>query len=318
MGKLIGLPSGVLFLSLFLGLSTPWFASAADPIDNTTSPIYPRKNTTLILIKDPIYGTRNVSYWVTDDKLAIIDGDVIYGSVDDLLSHSLPDPLAILKRTHSIRANTWPSATITYKFDSDATQTALGSIVNTAIDNWKKVAPYLKFTKVPLNSAVGQNGVVTIKAPACGGCNSAVGFVNAPMTMRLQVSCTSAPGKCGILEATHEFGHLLGEFTLFSFVPVFLLTCVCIMQACIMNIRGSIERRLSIIIVKILTPIALLVKLCPSGGPAVIVSFLQGVAPMLVTSTSSRAPVLMPLAPTIYIPSCSTKLTHTQKQGPTH
>lgn len=318
MGRLIGLPSGVLFLSLFLGLSAPWFASAVDPIDNTTSPIYPRKNTTLILIKDPIYGTRNVSYWVTDDKLAIIDGDVIYGSVDDLLSHSLPDPLAILKRTHSIRANTWPSATITYKFDSDATEATLGSIVSTAIDNWKKVAPYLKFTKVPLNSAVGQNGVVTIKAPDCGGCNSVVGFVNTPMTMRLQQNCTSAPGKCDVPEATHEFGHLLGEFTLFSVFPFLLLTCVCIMQACIMNIRGSIERSLSIIIVKISTPIALLVKPCPSGGPAVIVSFLQGVAPMPVTSISSRAPALMPPAATIYIPLCSTESMHSQKQGPTY
>ena len=75
MGQM-SLSFGVLVLSLLL--SAPWFACAADRIISDTSPIYANKNTTSILIRDSVYGTRNVSYWVTDDRLAIIDGDVIY------------------------------------------------------------------------------------------------------------------------------------------------------------------------------------------------------------------------------------------------
>jgi len=226
----MSLSSGVLVLSLLLGLSAPCFATV-DPITNdTSSPIYVNKNTTLILINDPVYGTRNVSYWATDDGLAIIDGDVIYGRLDDLLSRSLTGPQDVSKRAHSVYApNTWPSATVTYKFDSATTESTLSAIVNGAIANWIAKAPYLTFTKVA-NSAVGENGVVMIQAPACGGCNSAIGFANVPLTMNLQQTCPTAPGSCGVAEATHEFGHLLGEFTffpflIFSMVPYLRIYC---------------------------------------------------------------------------------------------
>lgn len=211
------LSSGVLVLSLILGLSAPWFASADDPITYDTSPIYANKTTILILIKDPVYGTRNVSYWATYDGLAIIDGDVIYGPLDDLLSRSFTGPQDISKRAHSGTNLAWPGATVTYKFDSAATETTLSAIVNGAIANWKAKAPYLTFIKVA-NSAVGENGVVMIKAPACGGCNSAIGYANLPLTMNLQQDCTTSPGSCGVAEATHEFGHLLGEFTFCPFL----------------------------------------------------------------------------------------------------
>jgi hypothetical protein len=211
---------GVLVLSLLLGLSAPCFANTTRT--NVTSPIYANKNTTLILIKDSVYGTRNVSYWATDSGLAIIDGDVVYGTLENLLSHSVTGPRNTSKRAHSVTgAQAWPSATVTYKFDSAATETVLGAIVNGAIANWLAVAPYLTFTKVA-NTAVGQNGVVTIVGPDCSGCNSAIGFSNIPLVMNLQQACPADPtsGSCTVVEATHEFGHLLGEFT---FLPFLLL-----------------------------------------------------------------------------------------------
>ena len=72
----ISLSSGVLSLSLLLGLLAR-FAGVVSANTNTTSPIY---RTTLIPIKDNVYGARNVSYWVSDDGLAIIDGDVALDS----------------------------------------------------------------------------------------------------------------------------------------------------------------------------------------------------------------------------------------------
>ncbi|KDR67385.1 hypothetical protein GALMADRAFT_283563 [Galerina marginata CBS 339.88] len=203
--------SGGLRLYLLFGLSILRFAGAASPIPSVKPPLYSTKHTTFLPIQDHIYGARNVSYWVTDDGLAIIDGDVIYGPVNDLVSRGLTGQNSISQREHSVFAGvkTWPSATITYKFDSDTTESILSGVVNGAIANWKAASPYLTFTKVA-NSAVGQNGVAMIKAPACGGCNSAIGFTNAPLNMNLQQTCTTSPGGCGVAEATHEFGHLLG------------------------------------------------------------------------------------------------------------
>ncbi|KDR69172.1 hypothetical protein GALMADRAFT_923492 [Galerina marginata CBS 339.88] len=182
-------------------------------LNDTVSPIYPNKTTAVLEISDNFYGVRNVSYWVTDDGLAVIDGDVIYGTLEDLVAHNHTGqpPTNMTRRAHSIfrNENPWASATITYNFNSAATQRLLGSIVSGAIANWKATAPYLDFKQVA-NSATGQNGVLTIKAPSCGGgCNSPIGFFNSPMTMNLQQNCPGS-GTCGIVQATHEFGHALG------------------------------------------------------------------------------------------------------------
>lgn len=206
-------PLGYPGLFLFLGVLTCHLVCACNH-----SPLYPIKNNTVLAINDNTYGVRNVSYWVTDDGLAVIDGDVIYGTVQDLLAHSLTaNPPNVTRRAHSIfrTANPWAGATITYKFDSDCTENTLGvgAIVDGAIANWKATAPYLTFKKVP-NSGVGENGVLMIVAPSCGGCSSPIGFYNSPMTLYLQQMCPTTPGSCGVAEATHEFGHALGKLVL--------------------------------------------------------------------------------------------------------
>ena len=169
------------------------------------------RNLTLLSIRDAKYGSRDVSYFVVED-MAIIDGDVIYGSVEQLRAQDVRrNPQVEESRAFSVLSSgAWPSATITYRYESDATATALIPIVDAAIARWRATAPYLTFTRLTPNSAAAANGVTTIKATECGGCNSHVGFANAPRTMNLQQSCPSSPGWCGVNEATHEFGHLLG------------------------------------------------------------------------------------------------------------
>jgi len=177
-------------------------------------------NRTLARIKDAIYGTRDVSYFVVGD-LAIIDRDVIYGTVNQLRLHDikinpsiLNDNSQVIKegRSLSVFSNAaWPSATVTYRYESDATATMLIPIVDAAIARWRSSAPWLTFTRLTPNNSAAANGVTTIRATQCGGCNSHIGYANAPRVMNLQQSCPTNPGRCGVNEATHEFGHLLGK-----------------------------------------------------------------------------------------------------------
>lgn len=161
-------------------------------------------------IYDEYYGLRNVSYTVTSNGLAVIDGDVIYGTFDDLLAHdsrlSVPD--IISTKSFSVRT-AWPGANILYKFDSPATAAVLQSTVSTAISRWKSVASYLTFTEQP-DSTTPMNGVVTISTTCsvngANDCSSSTGFSNSARSMNL---CSSG---CGADQATHEFGHVLGIF----------------------------------------------------------------------------------------------------------
>ena len=177
-------------------------------------------NLTLATIKDGIYGTRDVSYFVVND-LAIIDGDVIYGTVNQLRSHDINlNPLIQSENSQTTKErrslsvfsnNAWPSATVAYRYESNDVATTLIPIVNAAIGRWKSAAPWLTFKRLEPNSNIATNGVTTIRATECGGCNSNIGFTGAPRFMNLQQACPSKPGTCGINEATHEFGHLLGR-----------------------------------------------------------------------------------------------------------
>jgi len=216
----------------------PFAASAQIGARNSTRSCYPggttdpspgpelnrdvNRNYTLTLIKDPIYGLRNVSYFVVGD-LAIIDGDVIYGTIDQLLSHDVtlnPDMLndhsrgIKTARAHSVLSSNadalWPSATVAYRYASDDTAMALMSDVNTAIGRWRSTAPWLTFNRLMPNHNDTEKGVTTIRMVECGGCWSHIGFhPTRPLIMNLEQKC-GMDGPCGVDTTTHEFGHLLG------------------------------------------------------------------------------------------------------------
>ncbi|KAF9557635.1 hypothetical protein CPC08DRAFT_44656 [Agrocybe pediades] len=77
-------------LALLLSLAVHLGNVACTPVVDASSnlpndPTYGNTPTHSLQIKDEYYGIRNVSYWVTSDNVAVIDGDVLYpGTVDDI------------------------------------------------------------------------------------------------------------------------------------------------------------------------------------------------------------------------------------------
>ncbi|KAF4615155.1 hypothetical protein D9613_003383 [Agrocybe pediades] len=196
-------------------------ASSPSPFNEYSgdvSGMYMNIPTNTITIKDEEYGIRNVSYWVDDYNDAVIDGDVIYGPVDDLLANEYTgedddeDETNIKRRAFSVfyRKGTWPGGRILYKYEDDATEELLSHIVQPAMKEWKRRAPYLDFRHLP-NGRYTRMGVATITAKPCGGCNSHVGWEDSRnMRVNLQQSCGNSNGGCDYPEALHEIGHLLG------------------------------------------------------------------------------------------------------------
>ena len=189
--------------------------STSAQVPTNDSPIYPvNKTLSTVTIHDDFYGTRNVSYWVTSNNLAIIDGDVVYGTLQDLLDHTIKTPTTgISKAKRAFSApNVWQAPIVIYKYDSDDTERRISSIVNEAIQRWNVGAPYIAFTATSPNGADHRDGVLTINATDCNGCQASIGFSasSGAMSMNLQQDCNKTGLHCGPDEATHEFGHVLG------------------------------------------------------------------------------------------------------------
>jgi len=211
------------FLALVVGIVSNVAYVDAMPIDNATSStlsdFYTNKPIHTLRIKDDYYGIRNVSYWITKGNRAVIDGDVVYpGTVDDLLAHAYTgedEETTEDRRALSVfrGPNTWPDATVIYKYDSNETDIRISPIMNVVIRDWQLRAPYLTFLQIP-SSFVELNGVLTITSYDCYGCYAILGYhATFPSVMNLDQSCT-AQGRpnsgCGIPEALHELGHVLG------------------------------------------------------------------------------------------------------------
>jgi len=175
-------------------------------------------------INDARFGPVNISYFVINNQ-AIVDGDVIYGSVEHLLSVFV-NPKGILasglrplaKRAHSITryfstTKPWPNAKISYKYASAATEGRLRPTVDEAISRWRRRAPYLQFLQLSNNES-DVAGVVTFWDELCSGCSSHLGFTSQAggggMRVNLQSGCAGTWDACGPDIAVHEIGHLLG------------------------------------------------------------------------------------------------------------
>jgi hypothetical protein len=104
-----------------------WFFLSSFLVDaqNEVSPIYPTNKTfRAITIFDELYGLRNVSYWITSSGLAIVDGDVVYGTEEELLSNEFNEPTLVVVKCAFSGPGVWPAATVTFKYSSDAAETA--------------------------------------------------------------------------------------------------------------------------------------------------------------------------------------------------
>ena len=187
-----------------------------------------------LTIYDPFHGVRNVSYFVVDGR-AIIDGDVLFGSVESLLAHALPPNLGRAdypptydefiqspyygsrlndgsrqhrynKRAVTFRQGlfSWPGARLSYNFESARTEQILGRDILEAFRRWKVRAPYFTFTRV--GNAPAARGVVTVKAGS-PGCFAMIGN-QGPQSTGMEVNLQ--PGLCN-RAAVHELGHVLGK-----------------------------------------------------------------------------------------------------------
>jgi hypothetical protein len=64
--------------------------------------LYPTNNTLArTTIHDDRYGTRELSYFVNDHGFIITDGDIVYGTIDDL---SRAEAAAVDSHSHTARA----------------------------------------------------------------------------------------------------------------------------------------------------------------------------------------------------------------------
>lgn len=162
-----------------------------------------------IQLNDHYFGSRKVAYY-TFDGLAVIDGDIIYGPIDNLLANSGALARTQRQRKRAISdSRTWPSATVKFTYLSEETESSLSAVVNEAIRRWKTRAPYLDFLKLK-NDFARTDGVVTITS-FNGSCSASVGY-RQDESVRHHMNLDSKT--CDSGAATHEFGHVLGQYHL--------------------------------------------------------------------------------------------------------
>ena len=199
------------FANLVFSLCLLPFINGQDqcPVDvllNNSSPIYGSDQRTYLATITGPTGPRNVSYYISFNGLAIIDGDIVYGTVDELLNDSIANDIAepfLTRRAFTDPRRAWPNANVIYKFIDADTQDRLAPRVDSATFTWRNLAPYVRFTRLSF-SDIPTNGVVTITGSE-GRCFSKIGFRDIPLDMNL------ASG-CGVPETIQEFGHALGTF----------------------------------------------------------------------------------------------------------
>jgi cysteine-rich repeat protein len=184
--------------------------------------IPPYANLTTVHILDD-HGERNIAYYESNGY-AIVDGDIAYGTVEELLDNVIPvggggtrrsfprRPLD--SRAHSIFRDgpKWPGANVLYKYDSIDTKSKVSPIVDVAISRWKAKNPFLQFTEVSAPSSTAVAGTLTITAEECGGCYaSVIGYSSsANLVVNLAQKCGASERGCFENSATHELGHVLG------------------------------------------------------------------------------------------------------------
>ncbi|KAB5516964.1 hypothetical protein GE09DRAFT_1159089 [Coniochaeta sp. 2T2.1] len=163
-------------------------------------------------------GIQTVSYFDSGGD-AIVWGDVNIGSVENLLSQQANG----LNQTKHKRALTitppgvWPNAVIRYQYDSQTSANLLRSLIDDAVVNWVRVAPFLSFVEETTGAGPvygpAPNGVLSILANADVNCQATVGYIaGGGMILTMTPQSSGLAGYCGLHAAVHELGHSLSFF----------------------------------------------------------------------------------------------------------
>ncbi|KAK4120247.1 hypothetical protein N657DRAFT_636707 [Parathielavia appendiculata] len=112
-----------------LGLWFSWYSFLGFALPGSLTPPPEegnRERLKTVEVCDKVYGHRNVSYLLTPNGLAVIDGDVIYGTEQELLAKQPKNgssQCALDPRTFSVRQDSaWPGRIIRYKLEHASTE----------------------------------------------------------------------------------------------------------------------------------------------------------------------------------------------------
>lgn len=199
-----------------LALLTIFFASFCDSIPPQRGP----KNPNIAYSSPPVTtvpicddeGCRNVAYHITKRGLAVIGGDIIYGSKNDLynavenanLTHEERRRRGIGTRSNSVFpgvGQTWPGGVIYYKYGSAFFERSLGATVNASISRWVADVPCLKFVRLPPNATESSRVVTIVNNEP--GCFASIGYGAFQKIMDIGPECPTN-------RVIHEWGHILG------------------------------------------------------------------------------------------------------------
>ncbi|KAI1965821.1 hypothetical protein LOZ58_000721 [Ophidiomyces ophidiicola] len=178
------------------------------------------RNRTTVSFIDPYTGSnQTISYALSATRDVIYNDDLSFGPESVLFEY-------INNRTDRQPARrglgvkptlAWPAATLVYKYDSCETRELLQGVVDAAVKEWKKGAPYLTFKEMaPSAHDPESEGILTITKhdPESYWCWSVVAWAYSKKGRRMNLQWLSEAGgkSCGqdLSAAIHEFGHALG------------------------------------------------------------------------------------------------------------
>jgi len=204
--------------------------SVTDRIANATLFAFPGQNISTVEIQyqpPPIQinGSANytitfppvrerVTYFTVGD-LAIIDGDVIFGTEAELLAHvvrpgpskrgDVVDEAPLERRSLSLTRDDprkWPGGVVQYQWESQTTKTARETSFLAAVKVWTDRLPFLKFEDKGINSVGTLNGPIVLKFSDKSVSSSPVGRSQSAGGNYMLLGST---GNIGVY--VHEIGH---------------------------------------------------------------------------------------------------------------
>ncbi|KAF2177223.1 zincin [Zopfia rhizophila CBS 207.26] len=162
--------------------------------------------------------TQRVSYYV-ENGIAIIDGDVNFGTEEELLALTVGNQRRsaeaefsdhLGKRSLSIfpyAGNRWPGGVVRYKWDSQTSKDARLTDWTEAMKRWTDRLLFLTFVDVGTFSPTLVAGIITLRSvTGTGSCSSPIGMASNVLKNYIKLD------NCGPGGYAHEIGHTLGLF----------------------------------------------------------------------------------------------------------